>query len=940
MQTSSDYGISCEKRYNIGLDSFAANRGFALLITITLVAFLVIIVVAVSSLTRVETRVADNSQQLNQARQNAITALNLAVGRLQEFVGPDDRHTARADLTTSGPSSQPYLTGVWRSANGSGTPDAWLVSGDSGNPLDTSDVLDPATGSGLYHDGSSPWVFLLAGGSVDADAERVRLAKRTITAPAGAIPGLSSSGTIGHYAWWIGDQGIKASASLVDPLLLPNAISYDNSGTPGDDWTDTVKRDRLNQLQLPRPRIERLFPALTPDVATPAAQRSRGSESAQLDMVATGPTAAQRKAAFHAITPLAEAVLLDPTATPAPRLRRDLSDPAGATALNDAVRAYRDFRVSIPDAVTEPYVAVYHPSAATATTPNVFPAFSAGPVMTEFGLRAYFTLGGAGGDEIILNTIVEAELWNPYAARLETAAGQPLSLIVDGDLEVTVNDNLGGSFTVNIADLIRNANGDVAGAPVGVLIDAAETWAPGEVRVVAGSTTLTTGGAGGVINTGQTATAGSTALTSVNLPALTGLDVSLRVNPTAAAPVTVQRYNPDKTYTASSAPNPGTYAFGYGYNYIDELDHWTGDSAGADPRRPELTGAFHDPSGSWDGSDAANNAGLSPDNVFAGLTSLVLFDLPRQELVSVGDLRQLAGEFPAELGNPWGTTNAWFDGYFFSTVPQNHAWNFAANEPLPNRYVRYLESDRGTPALTDLRNVDNAARYLLARGAFNLNSTSVDAWRAVLGPRIANWSRAGAVGTQTLNNVFLRLPHGAQQAPNAPVVSGASIPDADAVTTGGRQVIDAEIDELATGIVTALKTRGRPFTSIREFLDGGVLADAIAAANLNAPALNADFRAAPGAVIQADIAAGLAPILTARSDTFVVRAYGDAWNPVTNTASGRAWCEAVVQRVPDVTDPAGGAYASGDEIQIDPAKYPFGRKFKIISFRWLTSDDI
>src|SRR5690606_3048279 len=173
------------------------------------------------------------------------------------------------------------------------------------------------------------WVFLLAGGSVDADAERVRLAKRTITAPAGAIPGLSSSGTIGHYAWWIGDQGIKASASLVDPLLLPNAISYDNSGTPGDDWTDTVKRDRLNQLQLPRPRIERLFPALTPDVATPAAQRSRGSESAQLDMVATGPTAAQRKAAFHAITPLAEAVLLDPTATPAPRLRRDLSDPAG-----------------------------------------------------------------------------------------------------------------------------------------------------------------------------------------------------------------------------------------------------------------------------------------------------------------------------------------------------------------------------------------------------------------------------------------------------------------------------------------------------------------------------------------------------------------------------------------------------------------------------------
>ncbi|MFH1496886.1 MAG: hypothetical protein ABII82_03575, partial [Verrucomicrobiota bacterium] len=63
--------------------------GFALLITITLVAFLVLILVTLASLTRVETQVATNSQQLDKARQNALMALNIAIGQLQKHTGPD-----------------------------------------------------------------------------------------------------------------------------------------------------------------------------------------------------------------------------------------------------------------------------------------------------------------------------------------------------------------------------------------------------------------------------------------------------------------------------------------------------------------------------------------------------------------------------------------------------------------------------------------------------------------------------------------------------------------------------------------------------------------------------------------------------------------------------------------------------------------------------------
>jgi hypothetical protein len=82
---------------------------------------------------------------------------------------------------------------------------------------------------------------------------------------------------------------------------------------------------------------------------------------------------------------------------------------------------------------------------------------------------------------------------------------------------------------------------------------------------------------------------------------------------------------------------------------------------------------------------------------------------------------------------------------------------------------------------------------------------------------------------------------------------------------------------------------------------------------------------------QADILTALAPYLRARSDTFTVRGYGEALNPVTNEVAGKAWLEATVQRFPEVVDPA-------DDIAKPTG--PFGRRFKIISFRWLSPSDI
>ena len=58
-------------------------------------------------------------------------------------------------------------------------------------------------------------------------------------------------------------------------------------------------------------------------------------------------------------------------------------------------------------------------------------------------------------------------------------------------------------------------------------------------------------------------------------------------------------------------------------------------------------------------------------------------------------------------------------------------------------------------------------------------------------------------------------------------------------------------------------------------------------------------------VDQADILRNLGAQLTPRGDTFVVRAYGDSLDSA-GKVQARAWCEAVVQRVPEYLQATGG----------------------------------
>ncbi|MDP4995974.1 MAG: hypothetical protein NWQ16_07110, partial [Akkermansiaceae bacterium] len=94
---------------------------------------------------------------------------------------------------------------------------------------------------------------------------------------------------------------------------------------------------------------------------------------------------------------------------------------------------------------------------------------------------------------------------------------------------------------------------------------------------------------------------------------------------------------------------------------------------------------------------------------------------------------------------------------------------------------------------------------------------------------------------------------------------------------------------------------------------------------------------APNFLSQADVLTKIGPGITVRGDTFVIRSYGDSLDKDGDIAA-KAWCEAVVQRVAEPVD-----WDGSDAMLIQPqapGADGFGRQFKIVSFRWLSQDEV
>ena len=215
-----------------------------------------------------------------------------------------------------------------------------------------------------------------------------------------------------------------------------------------------------------------------------------------------------------------------------------------------------------------------------------------------------------------------------------------------------------------------------------------------------------------------------------------------------------------------------------------------------------------------------------------------------------------------------------------------------------------------------------------------------------------------AEGGGTGGPAFFRFPQSAQETfadSNAAIDGLLSKKTFRAGLRGGsdsgatHQLTTTQLELMSQVIVALVRTKmatSGPFRSMEEFLApqaflGGasVLEKAIADAAINPASLSANPVSAftdPGfgslTLTPADIMTALAPYFRTRSDTFVVRAYGEVINPSVATVTARAWCEATVQRFPETV-------AADDDV-VAPREGGFGRRFKITQFRWLSPSDI
>ena len=89
-----------------------SSGGFALVVALSLMAFILLLVLSISTLVTVESKSSSVTVARLKAEQAALLGLQVALGELQKAAGPDQRVTARADRLDAPDVNRKYYTGV------------------------------------------------------------------------------------------------------------------------------------------------------------------------------------------------------------------------------------------------------------------------------------------------------------------------------------------------------------------------------------------------------------------------------------------------------------------------------------------------------------------------------------------------------------------------------------------------------------------------------------------------------------------------------------------------------------------------------------------------------------------------------------------------------------------------------------------------------------
>jgi hypothetical protein len=365
--------------------------------------------------------------------------------------------------------------------------------------------------------------------------------------------------------------------------------------------------------------------------------------------------------------------------------------------------------------------------------------------------------------------------------------------------------------------------------------------------------------------------------------------------------------------------------------------------------------------------------------------------IPSDKVVAPGDPHRY--EY---LDHTWLANTKLWDSYFFSTICDYSGPAFGAGtggskssvlanfldgtRPLINsRLAPNIPPGADPSALVAELGGDDgylkSAGYLWIEGPFNINSLSVEAWKTVLsGLNKSVVPNYDAISTTSPggSSEEIESPLPRHRRPAGPAVDSGStgILNREFRWRGFRSLNEDEVEHLAEEIVEQIKERG-PFLSLSQFVNRspggdteralvGVLQAAIDESGVNSifnpdgrdiqvaeaaeggfafpeamAGVNAD--GAPGFLTQGDILSSLGSAIAVRSDTFRIRAYGEARRGT--QVSARAWCEAVVQRTPEFIDPTDPPDTAVGDLS-KTSNEDFGRRFSVISFRWLSPEEV
>lgn len=217
------------------------QRGFALIIALSLMALLVLVVVTLSSKVRLETQAVSREGVAAAARQNALLGAMVGLGEVQKQIGPDRRVTANAALFDADPatdavdgvanplwlasfpatrpgaeSAHPEAQRSWATDRTAPDRVGWLVS----SRTDLSDgSADPVSTSAVDLNGGTAGLLVEMAAYEDA-------AGNPLTALAGKVD-VDGNAAEGRFAWWVADESQKARVDATLPETVTGGAAFE-----------------------------------------------------------------------------------------------------------------------------------------------------------------------------------------------------------------------------------------------------------------------------------------------------------------------------------------------------------------------------------------------------------------------------------------------------------------------------------------------------------------------------------------------------------------------------------------------------------------------------------------------------------------------------------------------------------------------------------------